>query len=246
MRERVEVVELAGRGPRVLLLPGLGARGTGFRALAAALSTRARPVLVDYPEGARAAVGAGELAREVAGAAGAFDAVIASSFGGMVAAHLASGGAVRGVAFLGSFTALAQLGLRGRIVSAMGPIATVGRPGIVAASLAAAALVRPIDVAEIVPTTFDERQSVWHRAFALEKEAPPPPLAEQRLACIALHGARDVLVPVAVLLRLAAALPPGTPLHVLPEAGHVPYFTHAADCARLLSPWLAAVAAARA
>ncbi|HEX8539294.1 MAG TPA: alpha/beta hydrolase, partial [Cystobacter sp.] len=42
--------------------------------------------------------------------------------------------------------------------------------------------------------------------------------------------------------RLAASLPPGTPQHLLRGAGHVPYFTHPEECARLLTPWLAALA----
>ncbi len=241
MRERVSVVESAGRGPRVLLLPGLGARGEGFRTLATALSTRARPVIVEYPEGARAGTGAGALAREVMEAVGPVEAVVASSFGGMVAAHLAAAGAVKGAAFLGSFTDPAQLGFRGRLLFAMGPIAAFGRPGALAAGLAAASSVRRADVPRIVPTTAVERWSVWHRAFALGRERPPPSLAGSRLACVAIHGARDVLVPVSTLLRLAEALPVGSPVHVLPGAGHVPYFTHPADCARLLAPWIARI-----
>jgi pimeloyl-ACP methyl ester carboxylesterase len=123
----------------------------------------------------------------------------------------------------------------------MGPIATIGRPGALAAALAANEFVRFSEVSEVVPTTRHERLSVWHRAFAIPREAPPPTLARRDLHCVALHGTRDVLVPPSVLPRLAADLPADTPRHLLPKAGHVPYFTHVADCARLLSPWLARI-----
>ncbi|WNZ60249.1 hypothetical protein QEG98_30210 [Myxococcus sp. MxC21-1] len=88
MRREVQWMEWGqGRGPRVLLLPGLGARGSGFQALAHQLLPWARPILVEYPEGEAAACGAGALARQVLRAVGDVDAVVASSFGGMVAAH---------------------------------------------------------------------------------------------------------------------------------------------------------------
>ncbi|MFY0573619.1 alpha/beta fold hydrolase [Cystobacter fuscus] len=87
MRRVVEWTQLPGEGPRVLMLPGLGARGAGFQALARRLQHVARPLLVEYPEGPHAARGAGALAQEVFEACGPVDAVVASSFGGMVAAH---------------------------------------------------------------------------------------------------------------------------------------------------------------
>ncbi|WP_164002788.1 alpha/beta fold hydrolase [Pyxidicoccus caerfyrddinensis] len=245
MRREVQLTELGwGRGPRVLLLPGLGARGSGFRALAHQLAPTARPVLVEYPEGGHAACGAGTLARQVLQAAGHFDAVVASSFGGMVAAHLAAAGAARGVAFLGSFTRPSQLGVRGRVIGMMGPIALWGRPGIVAAGLAAWKPV-PLDrVAEVVPTTKVERSTTWHRALAIGDEAPPPELRRLSVSCVCIQGDRDVLVPPSTLERLAASLPSGTPRHLLRGAGHVPYFTHPEECARLLRPWLEALTSA--
>jgi pimeloyl-ACP methyl ester carboxylesterase len=239
MRREVQLTELGqGRGPRVLLLPGLGARGTGFQALAGQLAHVARPVLVEYPEGRHAAFGAGALARQVLLAAGKFDAVVASSFGGMVAAHLAAAGAARGVAFLGSFTRTSQLGMRGRVIGMMGPIAVWGRPGILAAGLAAWKVVPLDEVSEVVPTTKRERDTTWHRALAIHDEAPPRRLP---VSCVCIQGDRDVLVPPSTLERLAASLPSGTPRHLLRGAGHVPYFSHPEDCARLLRPWLEAL-----
>lgn len=239
MRTTMQLEEAGGTsGPRVLLLPGLGARGTGFRGLAQALATVARPVMVDYPQGRLAACGAGRLARDVLEAAGPVDAVIASSFAGMIGGHLASMGAVSGLALLGSFTDPRQLGLRGRLIPLMGPIAELGRPGLVAASLAAFRRIPREQVPEIVPSTPAERRSVLHRAFAIPREAPPPPLHRASVSCICLHGDRDVLVPVSVLPRVARALPRDTPLHVLRGAGHVPYFTHVEQCFDLLAPWL--------
>lgn len=247
MRREVQLTEVGqGTGPRVLLLPGLGARGSGFRALAGQLAPRCRPVLVEYPEGAHAACGAGELARQVLMAAGRMDAVVASSFGGMVAAHLAAAGAARGVAFLGSFTRPSHLGLRGRVIGMMGPIAVWGRPGIVAAGLAAWKPVPLDQVHEVVPTTKLERSTTWHRALALVGEAPPPELRRLPVSCVCIQGERDVLVPPSTLERLCASLPPGTPRHLLRGAGHVPYFTHPEECARLLRPWLEAFAPAQA
>ncbi|NMO23566.1 alpha/beta hydrolase [Pyxidicoccus fallax] len=245
MRREVQLTESGqGRGPRVLLLPGLGARGSGFRALANQLASVARPVLVEYPEGEHAACGAGELARQVLRAAGRMDAVVASSFGGMVAAHLAAAGAARGVAFLGSFTRTSHLGLRGRVIGMMGPIAVWGRPGVVAAGLAAWKPVPFAQVAEVVPTTKEERVTTWHRALAIDGEAPPPELRRLPVSCVCIQGDRDVLVPPSTLERLCASLPPGTPRHLLRGAGHVPYFTHPEECARLLRPWLEAIAPA--
>ncbi len=242
MRREVQLTELGqGRGPRVLLLPGLGARGSGFLALARCLEAVCRPVLVEYPEGLAAACGAGALARQVLRAAGSLDAVVASSFGGMVAAHLAAAGAARGVAFLGAFTRTEHLGLRGLAIGMMGPIARWARPGAVAAGLAAWAPVPFSRVQEVVPTTALERDSTWHRALAIRGEAPPPELRKLPVACVCIQGTRDVLVPPGTVTRLAASLPAGTPLHLLRGAGHVPYFTHPEDCARLLQPWLDAL-----
>jgi pimeloyl-ACP methyl ester carboxylesterase len=244
MRRTVDLTDIGGsdEGPRVLLLPGLGARGAGFRALAEELADVARPVLVEYPEGGHAACGAKALAEQVLRASGPVDAVVASSFGGMVAAHLAAGGATRGVAFLGSFTRTAHVGPRGRLIAMMGPIAVLGRPGRVAASLAAWGRVAAGQVADVVPTTSLERLSTLQRAFAIHSEPPPPELKGLKVSCLCIQGDRDVLVPPASLHRLAASLPDGTPLHVLRGAGHVPYFSHPAACARLLTPWLQALA----
>lgn len=245
MRCEVQLTEVGqGVGPRVLLLPGLGARGSGFRALAEQLADVARPVLVEYPEGNYAAYGAQALAEQVLRAARQVDAVVASSFGGMVAAHLAAAGAARGVAFLGSFTHPQHLGLRGSLIALMGPIAVVGRPGAVAASLASWRPVRGAEVAEVVPTTSLERVTTLRRAFAIGAEPPPPELRPLPVSCVCIQGDRDVLVPPATLERLAASLPPGTPRHLLRGAGHVPYFTHPEECARLLRPWLAALSPA--
>ncbi|MCY1075168.1 alpha/beta fold hydrolase [Archangium lansingense] len=245
MRRVVELTEMGrGTGPRVLLLAGLGARGAGFRALAERLSFMARPVLVEYPEGRHAACGAGELARQVLTAAGQVDAVVASSFGGMVAGHLAAAGAVRGVAFLGSFTRPEHLGLRGHLIAMMGPIAVLGRPGPLTACVASWKRVPAEQVPEVVPTTTLERMTTLHRAFAIRGEPPPPDLRRLPVSCLCIQGDRDVLVPASTMARLAASLPPGTPQHLLRGAGHVPYFTHPAECARLLTPWLHVLAPA--
>ncbi|MBJ6761665.1 alpha/beta hydrolase [Myxococcaceae bacterium JPH2] len=243
MRREVQLTEVGqGEGPRVLLLAGLGARGSGFRALAERLAECSRPVLVEYPEGVHASQGARSLAVRVLRAAGPVDAVVASSYGGMVAAHLAAGGATRGVAFLGSFARTEHLGLRGRLIRMMGPIAVLGRPGWGAASLAAWKPVPRAQVAEVVPTTWEERVTTLYRAFAIRSEPPPPELRRLPVACICIQGDRDVLVPPATLGRLAESLPPGTPRHLLRGAGHVPYFSHPDACARLLRPWLASLA----
>lgn len=245
MRQVVELTEMGrGMGPRVLLLPGLGARGAGFRALAEWLSRVARPLLVEYPEGRHAARGAGALANEVLRAAGPVDAVVASSFGGMVAAHLAAGGAARGVAFLGSFTRPEHLGLRGNLIAMMGPIAVLGRPGPLTAALASWKPIPLARVPDVVPTTRLERMTTLHRAFAIGSEPPPPELRELPVSCVCLQGDRDVLVPPSTMARLVASLPPGTPQHLLRGAGHVPYFTHPEECARLLTPWLEVLAPA--
>jgi pimeloyl-ACP methyl ester carboxylesterase len=247
MRREVQLTEMGGApgGPRVLLLPGLGARGTGFRALAEQLASVCCPVLVEYPEGEHAACGAGALARQVLRAAGSLDAVVASSFGGMVAAHLGAAGAAKGVAFLGSFTRPSHLGPRGLLIALMGPIAVWARPGAVAAGLAAWRPVAFSQVAEVVPTTKLERATTWHRAMAVGTEAPPPELRRLPVSCVCIQGDRDVLVPPSTLERLAASLPPGTPTHLLHGAGHVPYFTHPEACAQLLRPWLEALAPAQ-
>jgi pimeloyl-ACP methyl ester carboxylesterase len=239
MRRVVELTETGrGTGPRLLLLPGLGARGAGFQALAERLSTVARPVLVEYPEGPLAACGAGELARQVLAAAGTVDGVVASSYGGMVAAHLAAAGAARGVAFLGSFTRPEHLGLRGNLIAMMGPIAVLGRPGPLTAALASWKWVPSERVPEVVPTTTLERMTTLHRAFAIRREPPPPELRTLPVSCVCIQGDRDVLVPSSTMARLAASLPPGTPQHLLRGVGHVPYFTHPEECAHLLAPWL--------
>ncbi|XXF75646.1 alpha/beta hydrolase [Myxococcaceae bacterium GXIMD 01537] len=239
MRQKVLLTELGGgAGPRVLLLPGLGARGSGFRAFARHLSRKARPVLVEYPEGRHAAQGARVLAEQVLAETGPVDAVVASSFGGMVAGWMAAGGLVRGVAFLGSFSRLEHLGPRGRLIALMGPIAVLGRPGLVAASLASWRRVPDEEVSELVPTTSLERMSTWHRAFAVGREEPAPELRGHAVTCVCIQGDRDVLVPASTMPRLAASLPPGTTQHLLRGAGHVPYHSHPEECVRLLDPWL--------
>ncbi|MBN8468648.1 alpha/beta hydrolase [Corallococcus exiguus] len=246
MRPTVELTDMAGNdeGPRVLLLPGLGARGSGFRELALRLTDVARPVMVEYPEGEHAACGARALAEQVLRVTGKVDAVVASSFGGMVAAHLAAGGATRGVAFLGAFTRTSHVGPRGRLISMMGPIAVLGRPGRVAASLAAWRPVASHQVADVVPTTMRERLTTLRRAFSIHTEPPPPDLRPLNVSCLCIQGDRDVLVPPSSLERLAASLPEGTPRHLLRGAGHVPYFSHPEECARLLTPWLQTLAPA--
>ena len=241
--EHVRVERIEGPGPRVLLLPGLGARGEGYRRLAELLAPHASPLLVEYPAGRHAGVGAGRLAEQVLDATGPVEAVVASSMAGLVAAHLAGRGAVQGIAFLGSFCALEQLGLRAPLLRLMGPIATLGRPGALAASIAAWQPVSWARAPEIVPTTSTERWSVWHRALAVPRDAPPPSLKSLDLSCVAIHGDRDALVPVGVLKKLKHALPEGSPVHVLKGAGHVPYWSHADEVASLLRPWLEEVAA---
>ncbi|WP_309895101.1 alpha/beta hydrolase [Archangium sp.] len=245
MRRVVELTETGrGWGPRVLLLPGLGARGAGFRALAEQLAPVARPLLVEYPEGSHAAQGASVLAQQVLEAVGVVDAVVASSYGGMVAAHLAAAGAARGVAFLGSFTRPEHLGLRGNLIEMMGPIAVLGRPGPLTAALASWRHIPTERVPEVVPTTSLERMTTLHRAFAIRREPPPPELRSLPVSCLCIQGDRDVLVPASTMARLAASLPPGTPQHLMRGVGHVPYFTHPEECARLLTPWLYSLAPA--
>lgn len=238
MNPHVQLVEHGRTGPRVLLLPGLGARGSGFAALARILAEHCRPVLVEYPTGTFAGVGTAALADQVARAAGPVDGVVASSLAGLVAAHLAGAGRVRGIAFVGSFAHREHLGVRGRLVWALGPIATWARPGRLAAMVAAHAAVTPDDAPHVVPMSRIERESTWLRAFAAHREPPPPPLRDLPIACVAVHGRRDWLVPVGTLRRLVGALPPGTPAHVIEDAGHVPYFTHPGELARLLAPWV--------
>lgn len=239
MRADVEIIELGHAGPRILLLPGLGARGSGFRRLADALARDHRPILVEYPEGAHAHEGPGALALRLAAIAGPCDAAVASSYGGLVAAHLGARGHLRGLAFLGSFTHLEQLGVRGRLIAAMGPIAVFGKPGWGAATIAAHGKVARELVAHIVPTTPLERETVRARANGLRLEGPPPPLRNLPLSCLALQGTRDWLVPPATLPRLLAALPPGSYGEYLDGAGHVPYLTHPERCAQAVRAWLA-------
>jgi len=238
MRTRVEVQRLGTTGPVVVLLAGLGARGSGFRPLADRLAVSSRPVLVEYPEGRLAACGPGTLALAVREAIGSMDAVVGSSYGGLVAAHLAARGHVRGLALVGSFTHPDQLGVRGLLVPLLGAAAVLGRPGPVAARIAARGRIAPDQVPHIVPTTPAERWSVVLRSLAARRETPPP-LRDAPVSCICLHGDLDPLVPVEILPGVARALPPFTPLHVLRGAGHVPYHTHADACAGLLGPWLA-------
>lgn len=246
MRTAVEIESVGlGNGPRILLLPGLGARGSGFRRLADALSHDFTPLVVEYPEGRYAASGPRELAQAVLDASGPVDAIVASSYGGLVAAHLVSMGAARSLCLIGSFTDRAQLGWRGTVIGLMGAIAELGRPGRLAACIASASLVDSDWVPHVVPTTGVERRTVLHRALATYGEPPPASLRDADVSCIAIHGALDVLVPVGVLPRVLESLPPGSPSHVIRNAGHVPYFTHAEECAGILREWLADARSAR-
>ncbi|HSP78006.1 MAG TPA: alpha/beta hydrolase, partial [Myxococcaceae bacterium] len=127
-------------------------------------------------------------------------------------------------------------------ISMMGPIAVLGRPGALMASVASWKRIPAEQVAEVVPTTSLERMSTFHRALAIGKELPPPELCRLPVACVCLQGERDVLVPASTMERLVASLPPGTPRHLLRGVGHVPYFTHPEVCARLLRPWLESLA----
>lgn len=237
MRTKVAYTSFGeGVGPRLALLPGLGARGEGFAALAQLLALRNRPIIVEYPEGHHAAEGPRALARRVAQAVGPVDGVVASSYGGLVAAHMVDQGAAKGIAFIGSFSRLSHLGWRGALIAAMGPIAWL-RPGLGAATLAAAGPVERTEVPRIVPTTARERSAVWHRSRAAADD-PPVDLRARGGPCVAIQGRLDVLVPMATLSRLVADLPEGTAAHVLPMAGHVPYHSHPWEVARLLAPWV--------
>jgi pimeloyl-ACP methyl ester carboxylesterase len=242
--EQVRWTQTGAAGPRVLLLPGLGARGAGFAPLARALASECRPILVEYPTGTAAGVGAAGLARQLFEEIGPVDAVVASSFGGMVAAHLTAAGATRAVAFVGSFTALDQLGGRGPLLRLLGLVAEFARPGPVAAAIAANAGVPRHLVADIVPNTAAERRATLRRAFAIPREPAPPDLRHLPVSCVVLHGDTDYLLPISVMPRLLKVLPAGTPSHVIAGGGHVPYFTHAPVLAQVLRPWLAGLAIA--
>jgi pimeloyl-ACP methyl ester carboxylesterase len=156
----------------------------------------------------------------------------------MVAAHLVDRGATGAVAFLGSFTRLGQIGVRGNLIRLMGPIAELGRPGALAAAIAANGRVDPALVADIVPTTPVERHSVVFRALAIPREPAPPSLRDRDVSCLVIQGDRDLLVPPSSAQKLLAALPEGTPLHVVSGAGHVPYFSHPELVGRLVLRWL--------
>lgn len=234
---KVEIVG-DGRGPRIALLPGLGARGEGFRELATLLTPRATSLLVEYPVGPQANTGAMALADELHRAVGPVDAIVASSMAGLVAARFVERRLVRGVAFVSSFTHLSQLGGRKRLFPLMGPIARFARPSRVAATIASWKRVALRDVATIVPTTAPERLGVWHRARAVHREVTRSHPIPEEIACVAIHGDRDALLPLSVLGRLGATLPDGTLLHVLKGAGHVPYWSHAREVRALLDPWL--------
>lgn len=240
LRDQVEIIEQgAGEGPLVLMLPGLGNRGAGFRPLARALSRWMRPVIVEYPEGHHAATGAATLARDVASVVGPMDGVIASSFGGMVAAHFAQISDVRGVAFLGSFTQLDQLGVRASLIRLMGPVAMMGHHvAPLLATVAAFGHVPREHVEDVIPSSVPERTAVLHRSWAIPGESRGVELSGRALSCVAIQGSHDVLVPASTLRRLAKALPPGSRTHLLKGAGHVPYLTHVEQCVERLRPWI--------
>ncbi len=239
MRRKVVETVAGGVGPRIVCLPGLGARGQGFAALVDALRPWAAPSWVDYPESRWAAVGPDRLAAEVLSQVGPVDLVVASSYGGLVAAHLAHAGATRAVAFVGSFLRPAHLGWREPLLFRMGEMALWGRPGPLTASIAAAGWVRSERAAEIVPTTLLERETVRYRVGALRPETLAPPLAERSgLKYLVIQGERDFLVPPSTAPKLLRDLPPETRLVTLPDAGHVPYFSHPGAVAELLKGWL--------
>jgi pimeloyl-ACP methyl ester carboxylesterase len=238
MSTAVRVVEWGGRGPRLLMLPGLGARGDGFAPLARRMTSHAQVLTVDYPEGLAAARDAGALAGEVADAVGDVDGLLASSMGGLVATHLMARRRARGVAFLGSFSRLGQLGWRARAFALMGHIAVLGRPGPAAAAIAAAEWVGGGAAPVLVPTTSTERWSVWYRSRAVSEAQDPPSLVGSEGHFVAIQGGRDILVPPRTVDQLRRELPPGTPVYVIPDAGHVPYWSHPWDVARLLAPWM--------
>ena len=238
MRREVVVTALPGKGPRVLLLPGLGARGRGFAALAERLGSWSSPSWVDYPESRWAAVGPDRLADEVFACAGPVDLVVASSYGGLVAAHLVHSGATRAVAFVGSFLRPSHLGWRQGLLRRMGEIALWGRPGVLSAMVASAGWVPLEQACDVVPTTLIERDTVRFRVGALTSESLAPPLVDvPGLRCLVIQGGRDLLVPPSTVPRLMADLPPGTELVTLPDAGHVPYFSHPDELSRLLERW---------
>jgi pimeloyl-ACP methyl ester carboxylesterase len=242
MRETVEIIERGeGVGPRILMLPGLGNRGAGFRPLARALAPWARPIIVEYPEGPYAAMGAEALALRVSETVGPVDGVLGSSFGGMVAGYLAANGRVRGAALVGSFTTLRQLGLRGFLLPLMGPIAIVPAPSVLLASIAARRFVPAVLAPDVVPTLAGERWGVWHMALAVSRQSPGVELRDLPIKCIALQGSGDLIVPPSTLGRLAASLPPGSRTTLIPGAGHVPYLTHVDECVAALRPWIEAL-----
>jgi pimeloyl-ACP methyl ester carboxylesterase len=123
----------------------------------------------------------------------------------------------------------------------MGPIALLAGPSSLLAALAANQWIPEQLVPEVIPGTSGEKWGVWHRAAAVSRQSAPAVLRNTTIHCVALHGTRDLLVPVSVLARLKAALPEGTLTHAIKGAGHVPYLTHVGECVALLVPWLAAL-----
>jgi len=225
--------------PRILFLPGLGARANGFSLLADRLRSSARCVLVEYPRGSDAGDTPGELAARLAATVGSFQGVVASSYGGLLAGELVRQGHVKNAAFIGSFFRKSHLGWRGPFVPLLGGVAIGVRPGRLFASIASARLVSRETTADIVPTTREEQWALWYRSNALRRWPDPGDLRGIEGKFLVIQGGRDLLVPPRVADRLLKDLPPRTFLFRIPEAGHVPYSTHPAECAERLANWCA-------
>jgi len=243
-----------GRGPALLLLPGLGLDLTVFDELADRLDGRFTCLGVDHrgAGGSDAPPGPYAIADLAADAAAVLRAaridgavVLGHSLGGFVAQELALAepGLVRGLALVGT----AATGARDRLDQSPAAAAALDRRAGPAAEIARGNLLVTLGAAFLAahPGALDRllagrlAHAPRGRGLAGQRAAGAAFDAAARLGRIAaptavVHGDADRVIGPACGARLAAAIP-GATLHLLPGVGHMPFWEAPAELAGILT-----------
>ena len=244
-------VERTGAGPNLVLLHGWGLHGGAWHDAVPDLARRFTVHVVDLPgHGRSAGVVVGDFEAAVARVEASLPPLAVAcgwSLGGLFAQRLAARGSLAGVALVATTPCFT---LRGDWPHAMKPAtlqafahglhrdrertlrdfvhlnALHGAHARDAVRALTGQLAQhPASLAAL------ETSLTWLRDVDLRAHAP-----DIRVPAVVVHGARDALAPVEAGRWLGAHIP-GATLHEIPDAAHLPFFTHRAAFVAALEPF---------